>query len=162
MDTKADTRRNRINVCATNFTVSRPNQTIQNAMSRKLDKQNMPRKEIDLTQISSDESFEGEVIERGEPIWIDDEEIEFGQQEDAEAESGRQDYEVSEVDEIGRKRKLSNPTGQQPTLVTCKKCGSRLFPFSTAAHKAFHDGEIRQQKGTIKTKKEANVIPKRT
>lgn len=117
-----------MNVCAANFSTSRPSQSIAAALaaSRKPKK----REEIDLTLLPSDDldSTEAGVLvsDSGtDPILIEDDEI------------GRD--EAVKIDLEAEEEDLVYVGEDRPAFTTCKVCGSRLFAFSAAAHKAFHD-----------------------
>jgi hypothetical protein len=105
------------------------------------------REEVDLTLLPSDDVDPFAHSVRTEPIIIEDDEDQEEVAHDMEevnplvandglleirSDGGEEGEEEDDLEFIGEDR---------PAFTTCKLCGSRLFAFSAAAHKAFHEND---------------------
>ena len=138
-------------MCATNFTVSRPNQTIQNALLRQPALVSGPKlEEIDLTHLSSDDPFDTMEIGPDGPRCLEgaDDNVLCADGDVAFSNEGSDDNDVLFVKEY------------HPNLVRCDECGCRLFPFSASAHQAFHESERTAEKAKEFKKKRVRAMKK--
>lgn len=129
---------NSLNICATNFTKSRPDQTIASVLTRtsKGDHSKFPvtSSEVQFIELSSDEGENA----RDDPVHLED-----SDQDDIEQSAG------TSLPSPTRSLNAQAPPSQdddlvfvgeeRPAVMSCKECGSRLFAFSAEAHMKFHE-----------------------
>lgn len=128
-----------LNICATNFTKSRPDQTIANVFARTAKNSNRKtqtnRSAVQFIELSSDED---ESL-RPDPVFLesDMEDIKpsplLATDEAAMHKNDAPEAPASQDDDlvfVGEER---------PAVMHCKECGSRLFAFSAEAHMKFHE-----------------------
>jgi hypothetical protein len=130
-----------LNVCATNFTKSRPDQTIANVFARTAKNSNGKAQpntsEVQFIELSSDEDEN----QRPDPVFLDSDMDDIKPSKPStlpKTEEGlvadtMPDAPASQDDDlvfVGEER---------AAVMNCKECGSRLFAFSAEAHMKFHE-----------------------
>lgn len=135
-------------MCAAKFSTSRPSQNIAAALAAS--RRPKKREEVDLTLLPSDDPDPGGVSlptsEGSAPIVI--EHLEEGDFDEGKEEvkpklnAGQPVHHIElDSEEEDQEDDIAFVKEDRPAFTTCKVCGSRLFSFSAAAHKAFHDND---------------------
>jgi hypothetical protein len=131
-----------INICATNFTKSRPDRTIASAFAKAINGHKRGGKarqaESALIQLSSDDEECTEQTKQEFTYTLEDTDVEdvkpaAGTKHELSDENGHAPMTLSEYGDlifIGEDR---------PKVITCKECGSMLFAFSAHIHAKFHE-----------------------
>ena len=137
-----------LNVCAANFSTSRPSQNIAAALAAS--RRPKKREEVDLTLLPSDDPDPGGVglptSDGSAPIVIEDLEedeiLEEGEETKPSVDTGQPVHHIElDSEEEDEEDDIAFVKEDRPAFTTCKVCGSRLFSFSAAAHKAFHEND---------------------
>lgn len=136
-------RQTSLNVCAANFSTSRPSQNIAAALAAS--KRPRKRDEVDLTllpsdDVTSEDGFSQTADGAIDPITIEDEEdtVAFREGPSSIRQKAEACIQLDDSD-TNSDEDLLFVGEDRPAFTTCKICGSRLFAFSAAAHKAFHE-----------------------
>lgn len=129
-----------LNICATNFTKSRPDQTIASILARSSKTENskaqVTTSAVEFIELSSDEgeaALDDVTAQLGNSSDQDDVKV-YAQTTSRTAATGSMDAAPASQDDdlvfVGEER---------PAVMSCKVCGSRLFAFSAEAHMKFHE-----------------------